>query len=304
LRQITGSADSRRRRRQLLRRPLRLLLDLLLLRLRLRLRLRSRRRLRRALGGNDLAAAAAIGQPQIVDRMLDRVQAGTGGEHPAGEDALHLALQGHLVDLDEGVGVRRLFRRARVAGPGGELQRAELHGLADVHGEVDDAAGDLVETGEMRGRMHDALRRRSHDLVIGRWRSGRRSRGSRRARRRAAARQVRIRQRTRLHTASGWRRIVLLLRRIVLRGLLRRRWILARRLRCPAPPARADIATRTSPGGRGGGSPKMKPNCASAVLAPKVTTPATRTALRVDWASIDWAMDIPRRNLRQAVRPR
>jgi hypothetical protein len=44
----------------------------------------------------------------------------------------------------------------------------------------------------------------------------------------------------------------------------------------------------------------MKPNCASAVLAPKVTTPATRTALSVDWATIDWAMDVPRRNLRQA----
>jgi hypothetical protein len=173
------------------------------------------------------------------------MQAGTGGEHPAGEDALHLALQGHLIDLDESVGVRRLFRRASVAGAGGELQRAELHGLADVHREVDDAAGDLIETGELRGRMHDALRRRSNDLVIGRrWRRWR-GRGGRRARRCAGSARrrqaVRPRNRTGLHAASR-RRIVR--RRIVLRRLLRRRWILARRLRCPTPPARADISAR------------------------------------------------------------
>ena len=63
--------------------------------------------------------------------MLDRVQARAGGEHPAGEDALDLALQRHLVDFDEGVGVRRLGRRARVAHARRHLQRAELHGLVD-----------------------------------------------------------------------------------------------------------------------------------------------------------------------------
>ena len=50
--------------------------------------------------------AFAVGQPHVVDRMLDRVQAGARREHPAGEDALDLALQRHLVDFDEGVGVR------------------------------------------------------------------------------------------------------------------------------------------------------------------------------------------------------
>jgi hypothetical protein len=34
--------------------------------------------------------------------VLDRVKAGTLGEHPAGENALHLAGELHLVDLDEG----------------------------------------------------------------------------------------------------------------------------------------------------------------------------------------------------------
>ena len=64
--------------------------------------------------------------------MLDRVQAGARGEHPAGEDALDLALQRDLVDLDEGVGIRRLGRRARVADARRHLQRAELHGLVDA----------------------------------------------------------------------------------------------------------------------------------------------------------------------------
>src|SRR2546430_1255579 len=56
-------------------------------------------------------AAFAVLQPHIVDRVLDAVQARARGEHPAGEDALHLALQRDLLDLDEGVGVRRLGRR-------------------------------------------------------------------------------------------------------------------------------------------------------------------------------------------------
>jgi hypothetical protein len=34
--------------------------------------------------------------------VLDRVKAGALGEHPAGENALHLAGQLHLIDLDEG----------------------------------------------------------------------------------------------------------------------------------------------------------------------------------------------------------
>ena len=151
------------------------------------LRARRRRRLRRlpaargaargfaagcVVGGRfrhrRILAAFAVGQPHVVDRMLDRVQAGARREHPAGEDALDLALQRHLVDLDEGVGVRRLGRRPRVADARRHLQRAELHRLVDRDVERDDAAGDLVEAGEHRGRIGDALRRRlDHDLVAG-----------------------------------------------------------------------------------------------------------------------------------------
>lgn len=77
--------------------------------------------------------------------MLDRVQAGTCREHPAAEDLLDLALQRNFLDLDEGVGVRRFRRGPRVARLRLHSQRAELHRLADVDIELDDAAGDLVD---------------------------------------------------------------------------------------------------------------------------------------------------------------
>src|SRR5215212_88918 len=79
-------------------------LSLLLLRRRLSLLLagRARRfRLRRCFGHG---AAFAVGEPDIVDRMLDRMQAGTRSKHPAGIDPPDLALQRHLVDFDEGIG--------------------------------------------------------------------------------------------------------------------------------------------------------------------------------------------------------
>ena len=78
------------------------------------------------------------------------MQAGARRVHPAREDPLHLALQRDLVDLDEGVGVGGFGRRPRVAGAGLHPQRAELHGLADILVEIDDAAGDLVEPREAR----------------------------------------------------------------------------------------------------------------------------------------------------------
>ncbi len=52
--------------------------------------------------------AFALSNPHVIDRMLDRMQAGARREHPAREDALDLALQRHLVDFDEGVGIRGL----------------------------------------------------------------------------------------------------------------------------------------------------------------------------------------------------
>ena len=42
---------------------------------------------------NRLLRLFAVGQPDVVDRMLDAMQAGARGEHPAREDPLHLALQ-------------------------------------------------------------------------------------------------------------------------------------------------------------------------------------------------------------------
>ena len=100
------------------------------------------------------------------------MQARARCEHPAGKDALDVALQRHLVDLDEGVGVGGLGRRARVADPRRHLQRAELDGLADGGIEGDDAAGDLVEAGEHGGLVGDLLRRRLGDDFVARLRRG------------------------------------------------------------------------------------------------------------------------------------
>src|SRR5206468_9556375 len=74
--------------------------------------------------------------------------------------------QRDLVDLDKGVGVGGLRRWPRVAGTGLHAQRAELHGLADILVEIDDAASDLVEAGEARLLVGDlGGRRLGHDLV-------------------------------------------------------------------------------------------------------------------------------------------
>src|SRR4051812_49951443 len=74
--------------------------------------------------------------------MLDRVQARAGREHPSREDALDLALQRDLVDLDERIGIGGLGRRAGVADARRHLQRAELYRLADGGIEGNDAAGE------------------------------------------------------------------------------------------------------------------------------------------------------------------
>ena len=67
--------------------------------------LRGHRRARSSgsFGSRDhLRAAFAIDEPDVVDRVLDAVQAGARREHPAGEDAPVLVLERHLVHLDEG----------------------------------------------------------------------------------------------------------------------------------------------------------------------------------------------------------
>src|SRR5215475_5349210 len=136
-------------------------------------RLSGRRwRLGRGRSGRGDDRIFAVREPDVVDRMLDRMQARARREHPTGEDALDVALQRHFVDLDEGVGVGGLGRRAGVADPRRHLQRAELYGLADGGIEGDDAAGDLVETGEHGRLVGDLLRRRLGDDLIARLRRG------------------------------------------------------------------------------------------------------------------------------------
>ena len=134
-----------------------------------RRRLRLRRRLRRW-GGDRLfdrggLSAFAVGQPHVINRMLNPVQSGACREHPPPEQPFHLALQGDLVDLDKSVGVGRFGRWARVTGAWPYPKRAKLHGLVDRDLEFRDPASDLVEPGKHRGRVRNLLRRRlGHDL--------------------------------------------------------------------------------------------------------------------------------------------
>src|ERR1019366_5508739 len=120
--------------------------------------------------------AFAVGQPDVVDRMLDAVQAGARRIHPARKNPLHLALQRDLVDLDKGIGVGGLGCRTRVTGVGLDAQRAELDGLADVFVEIDDAPGDLVESRKAGLLVDDLLRRRLGDHLVAGLQCGRRLR--------------------------------------------------------------------------------------------------------------------------------
>ena len=97
----------------------------------------------------------AVRQPDVIDRVIDGVEAGARGEHPSGENAFHLAGERDLVDLDESVGLRRFGRRPREADARRHLQRAELNRLVDIDVEGDDASGDLVEPGKHRDRVGD-----------------------------------------------------------------------------------------------------------------------------------------------------
>jgi hypothetical protein len=89
--------------------------------------------------------------------VLDGVKTGAFGEHPPGEDTLHVAGQLDLIHLDEGRGVRRLGWRARMADARRHPQGAELHRLIHLNFEMRDAARHLVEGGEHGDRILDRL---------------------------------------------------------------------------------------------------------------------------------------------------
>jgi hypothetical protein len=89
--------------------------------------------------------------------MLDGVKARAFGEHPAGEDPLHVAVELDLVNLDEGGGVGRLGRWAGVAHAGRDFQGAKRDGLIDRNFEMGNASCHLVEGGKHGNLVFDDL---------------------------------------------------------------------------------------------------------------------------------------------------
>ena len=244
--------------------------------------------------------------------MLDAVQAGARRVHPAGKDPLHLALQRDLVDLDEGVGIGGFGRGTRIAGAGLHPQRAELHGLADILVEIDDAAGDLVEPGEARLLVDDlrapAARTTTSSpgckvagdprhapwagagpaaVPAADWRPAARwRRPDRRLRRRHRDARLGI---LRNDGGAGRRRQRLRLHRSGRRHALPRRRTVGRRQQPAARQFRHFFvvvgrlllrlaAAGMAPGGRGGGSEKILPICACAGGASEIVVAATRAA--------------------------
>jgi len=93
--------------------------------------------------------------------VLHGVKAGAIGEHPAGKDALDLSGELDLVNLDEGVGMRRLGWRPGIANPRRHFQRAELHRLIDRNFQMRDAPRHLVESGILGDLVLDGVGTRS-----------------------------------------------------------------------------------------------------------------------------------------------
>jgi hypothetical protein len=91
--------------------------------------------------------------------VLHGVKAWAFGEHPTRENALHLAGELDLIHLDEGRGMGRLGRRARIAHARRYLQGAELHGLIDRNLQMGNAARYLVQRGEDCDGILDFLRK-------------------------------------------------------------------------------------------------------------------------------------------------
>jgi len=109
---------------------------------------------------NQRTVAGAIGQPDVVDRMLEAIQARAVGEHPAREHAVQRFVRLDFIDFGKYVRLRRLGRGSREADARGNLQGAELGRLVDRDFERLDSSRDLVETGKDGGRMLDLVGRR------------------------------------------------------------------------------------------------------------------------------------------------
>ena len=65
--------------------------------------------------------------------MLDAVQAGAGGIHPAAKNRLVLFVRRSFIDFHKGGGLRRLGRWPGIADARRYLKRAKLHGLVNRH---------------------------------------------------------------------------------------------------------------------------------------------------------------------------
>ena len=91
-----------------------------------------------------------------LDRMIDGAQPRAFREDPAVEEVGDAAVEGDVLDLDEGGGCWG----SRSAGACGQARgvsskRAELDGLVDLDFEGDDPRGDLVEAGKDRDWILD-----------------------------------------------------------------------------------------------------------------------------------------------------
>src|ERR1700730_6372145 len=102
-------------------------------------------------------AAFAAGQPDVINRMLDAVQARARRRHSTRKDPFVLVGGIDLIYLNESCRLRRLRGGARVTGPFGNLERTELHGFAGRGFKGNRASGDLVQSGKHRHRMLDLV---------------------------------------------------------------------------------------------------------------------------------------------------
>ncbi len=109
--------------------------------------------------GDDLGAAFAIGQPDIIDRCSIACRPGLEANIQPVKIFLYSFAASTSSTSMNVVVCGASVGGARVADALGDLQRAELHRLVRRHFERNDPPGDLVEAGEDGGRMFDLVGR-------------------------------------------------------------------------------------------------------------------------------------------------